>query len=324
MRRCFAALLALFLAALAFAPVAGAKLITIGSPLTGEFKENELEDDYTLVQTALSEPGALVRSPVSGLLVRWRAIELDEQGRYRIRVLRPAAGGAFTGAGTGPEEVIAKKTGGLSEFPVNLPIQAGDAIGLDVSDEGNYGSRLDTGAGVTGWSPFLGDGVTLVPPVKAEQLELALNADIQPAPSITAITPGRASFKGGTVIAIEGSNFVGVSTVAIGGVPVPFTTESEAKLSVVAPAVPKPGAAAVSVTTPAGTAVATTTLAYQACKVPNLTGKKTKAARKKLKAAHCKLGHVKRIAGNSGKVTKQKPKPGTLKAPGAKVKVTLG
>ncbi len=322
MRRCFATF-AIGFAVLAPA-AASAKPITIGSPLGGAFSEAEVEQDSTLVQTALSEPGALLRSPVSGIVVRWRAIELDEQGRYRLRVLRPAAGGAFIGAGTGPEEVLVKKTGGLSEFAVGLPIQAGDAIGLDISDEGNIGAREDPGSSATGWTPFLGEGVTLAPTVVPEHGELAFNATVQPAPTIAAVAPASGSFKGGTTVAIEGADFTGVSTVAVGGVPVPFTVESEAKLTVVTPAVPKPVAAPISVTTPAGTAVAATTFAYVACRVPNLTGRKTKPARKKLKAAHCRLGHVKRIPGSSGKVTKQKPKPGTLRAPGAKVKLTLG
>jgi hypothetical protein len=305
------------------APAANAGLITIGSPLTGEFRSTELEKDFTIQQTALSEPGALVRSPVNGIVVRWRALGLDEQGPYRLRVLHPAAGGAFTGTGTGPED-FAKAFPGASEFPVNLPIKAGDAIGLDISDEGDIAYNEDSGASVVGWTPFLGDGVTLAPTIPPEHGELAFNAAVQPAPTVTAVAPASGSFKGGTAVAIEGADFTGVSTVAIGGVPVAFTVESETKLTVVTPAVPKPVAAAISVTTAAGTGVAPTTFSYEACKVPNLTGKKTKAARKKLRAAHCKLGHVKRIPGSSGKVTKQKPKPGTLRAPGVKVKLTLG
>lgn len=308
--------------ALAVAPAADAKVITLGSPLTGTFTEAEVEENFTIEQTALSNPGVLLRSPVAGLVVRWRAIDLDDQGRYRLRILRPGAVGAVTGVGTGPETLA--KNGGLQEFPVGLPIQAGDAIGLDISDEGNIGARLDPGAGIGIWTPFLGDGVTLAPTLPSEPAELGFNADVQPAPTITAIGPANGTFKGGTNLAIEGTDFTGVSAVAIGGVPATFTVESETKLTAVTPAVKKPAAAAVSVTTAAGTAAASTTFAYEACKVPNLTGKKTKAARKKLKKAHCKLGAVKRIPGNSGKVTKQKPKPGTLKEPGAKVKVTLG
>jgi hypothetical protein len=62
------------------------------------------------------------------------------------------------------------------------------------------------------------------------------------------------------------------------------------------------------------------------CVVPKLHGKKLKAARKKVAKADCKLGKVTRkgTAGKRAKVVKQKPKPGTTRAPRSKVNVVLG
>lgn len=63
-----------------------------------------------------------------------------------------------------------------------------------------------------------------------------------------------------------------------------------------------------------------------ACEVPNLVGKKLKAARKALKKADCKLGTVTKkegATGKTGKVKKQSPKAGKVLAPGSEVKVTL-
>jgi hypothetical protein len=63
------------------------------------------------------------------------------------------------------------------------------------------------------------------------------------------------------------------------------------------------------------------------CMVPKLAGKKLKASRRKLGKAGCKLGKVVLKGGatpKAGEVVKQKPKPGTVLAAGAKVKVTLG
>jgi DNA-binding beta-propeller fold protein YncE len=57
------------------------------------------------------------------------------------------------------------------------------------------------------------------------------------------------------------------------------------------------------------------------CVVPKLKGKRIKPAKKSLRRADCKLGKVK--GPRSGKVKKQKPKPGKVLAPGAKVKLTL-
>jgi hypothetical protein len=63
------------------------------------------------------------------------------------------------------------------------------------------------------------------------------------------------------------------------------------------------------------------------CKVPKLAGKKLKGARRVLHAHHCKLGkvHLKPTATRKhGKVTKQKPKPGTTRPAGGTVAITLG
>ncbi len=59
-----------------------------------------------------------------------------------------------------------------------------------------------------------------------------------------------------------------------------------------------------------------------ACVVPNVVGKKLKAARKALKKAHCKLGKVNGPKKDSSTVIKQHPAPGKQLAPGSRVKVT--
>jgi hypothetical protein len=63
------------------------------------------------------------------------------------------------------------------------------------------------------------------------------------------------------------------------------------------------------------------------CVVPKLIGRKLKAAKKKLRAADCKIGHVgkrKGITAKSGRVVKQRPRPGKIRAAGSKVSVKLG
>jgi serine/threonine-protein kinase len=60
--------------------------------------------------------------------------------------------------------------------------------------------------------------------------------------------------------------------------------------------------------------------------VPKLKGLKLKAVKKKLSAAHCKLGKVKRKYSQhvrKGRVLSQKPKAGSLLANQAPVRVTL-
>jgi DNA-binding beta-propeller fold protein YncE len=63
------------------------------------------------------------------------------------------------------------------------------------------------------------------------------------------------------------------------------------------------------------------------CVVPKLKGKTLKAAKKRARKAHCGIGHVKKLEGataKTGKVVKQKPKGGKVKAAGYKIAVTLG
>jgi hypothetical protein len=63
------------------------------------------------------------------------------------------------------------------------------------------------------------------------------------------------------------------------------------------------------------------------CTVPKLEGKKLKAAKKKIRAADCKVGHVgkkKGVTAKSGKVIHQSPKAGKVLGAGSQVKVKLG
>ena len=63
------------------------------------------------------------------------------------------------------------------------------------------------------------------------------------------------------------------------------------------------------------------------CVVPKLKGRKLKAAKGKLRNANCKIGNIAKRNGataETGKVVKQKPKPGKMLPPGTKVAVTLG
>lgn len=80
-------------------------------------------------------------------------------------------------------------------------------------------------------------------------------------------------------------------------------------------------------TTGATPASPTVTPVTPSCTVPKLTGKKLKAAKKKIRAAHCKVGHVgkkKGVTAKTGKVVKQSPKPGTVRGAGSKVAIRLG
>jgi hypothetical protein len=313
---------------LGMATAAEAAPVTVGSPLTQAFESEEFAGIGTVALTSLPEPNAHVSSPVTGVVVSWHMIGAIG-GPFRLRVIRPTTGG-FLGAGSSAP--VTPTGPSLQTFSANLPIQAGDLIGIDnTNEEDRLGLAPEVpGAAFAAWVPALGDGITAPPKLSRPELELGLNAVVQPAPTLAGISPASGSIKGGTSLKIAGIDFANVSGVSFGGVPAAsFSVVNEEQLTAVAPTVKKAGAVDVTVTTVAGTTpvVATDKFTYKACVVPNLHGKKLKAAKKKLKKASCKLGKVKRhkgVTSKTGKVVKQSPKPGKQLAPGSKVNVTLG
>ena len=131
-----------------------------------------------MANVALVEPGAKLTSPVNGTIIRWRVTTAGlGTGTFNLRVLRPS-GGEFIGAGTSAGNVTSP---GPQTFTANLPIQAGDLIGVD-----SPGSPADVAAAqVTGskahtWFPPVPDGSMSGTGTDAPlNPELALNADVQ-------------------------------------------------------------------------------------------------------------------------------------------------
>lgn len=313
--------------ALGMTTAAEAAPVTVGSPLSGAVEEGVASGGSgTFLNLAFDEPGALATSPVTGAVINWHV--LNGVGPFRLRVLRPAGGTSYAAVASSGTVTA---SGGLQTFPAAIPIQAGDAIGLDINNGNKIGVYFGNPADVAAvWVPPIADGATQPYLGSENEIEVAYNAVVQPAPTLTAISPASGSIKGGTAVTISGTDFASVSGVSFGGVPAAsFSVASEGQLTAVSPAVKKAGAVDVTVTTIAGTTavVATDKFTYKACVVPKLNGKKLKAAKKKLRKASCKLGKVKfrgDATAKTGKVVKQAPKPGKQLAPGSKVNVTLG
>lgn len=316
-------LASMLLAALVVAASASAAPITIGSPLTAPFKPSSCTNSCTVVPTSFDEPGAVTTSPVDGVILRWRILDGSPSFQYRLRVISRPSTFDFTGSGI---SAPASPGGpGVQTFSTNLPIRAGQLIGIDLPETAPIGYLEAPGDTYAYFEPPLGEGAT-----QGSDLldgEVAFNAEIQPRPLISAIAPASGSFKGGTAVTIAGSDFAGVSAVTFGSVPAQsFTVVSESQIVAVAPAMLGPGAVPVSVTTVAGIASSATAFEAQACRVPQLKGKKLKRAKKRSRRALCKVGAVKKLEGattKTGKVVKQRPKPGKVLAPGAKIRVTL-
>jgi hypothetical protein len=167
---------------------------------------------------------------------------------------------------------------------------------------------------------------------------LGFNAVVQPAPVITAFGPTTGLVSVGASVVIGGTDFEGATAVKFGSIPAPsFTVNSEGQIVAVAPPAAA-GAVNLSVSTIAGTATSTQPFTYSSpappptpsssdCVVPNLHGRKLRAAKKRIRKADCKLGTIKEVDGvtaKTGEVVKQNPKPGKVLAPGSKIKVKLG
>jgi hypothetical protein len=298
----------------------------VGSPLTGPFFSTLTCGDVggcTWANTALAEAGANVTSPISGVIVRWRMAG-SYLGTFKLRVLRPSGGGQYTGAGT--SSPVDTKGTTTQTFTANLPIQAGDLIGIDYGNGKHLATAEVTGSAFGLWAPALADSAMGAPSPSAPNLEVLFNADVQPPPGITTLSPTQGSIAGGTPVLITGHDFSEASAVNFGTVPATsFRVDSETQITAVSPPGSQPGAVDISATTAAGTTAANVAdqFTYTACVVPKLKGKSLRADRKRLKKAGCKLGKVRGDKSKSAKVKKQSAKPGKVLPPGSKVNVKV-
>ena len=132
-----------------------------------------------------------VTSPVSGTIFQWR-VNTTGAGQFALRVLHPTTGGKYTGAGTSAQLV---SSSGAHLYTANLPIQAGDLIGLDIPDSstvGPVGRSSATGSTFVSWIPPIADGSPsgFADPFPTQ--ELLFNADVEytPTPASPPSSPG--------------------------------------------------------------------------------------------------------------------------------------
>jgi IPT/TIG domain/PASTA domain len=324
------AILAMALAtawALVAAVAAGATTVTVGSVLPPTFTSTPFGGVRTQFNTTLPETGANLASPVNGAIVRWK-VQGAVGGPFTLRVLHPNGSGAYTASGSSQP---AKPTGtGIETFSTQLPIRAGDLIAIDSSnatDEIGVATASGAGYGIFSAPPF--EGATNAPSSTKAGQEIELSAEVQPAPAITAVTPGEGSVLGGEKVTITGTNLNGASAVMFGEVPAAsFTVVNEEKITAVAPAQAKVGSVDVVATTLAGESPTnrSDSFLYRGCTVPKLAGKRLGQAKASIRGAGCTVGKVSKVKGpakKKGKVIKQNPKVGRLLAPGAKVAIKL-
>jgi IPT/TIG domain-containing protein/PASTA domain-containing protein len=329
---------AVAVAALSLCGAADAAVVTVGPSLTGTWESEECGfSACAFANDELAGTGANLLSPVTGAVVRFNVVGGETAGTYRLRTMHQVSSAAFLFS-RWSEPVASVPSAGIQSFPTLLPIEAGQAIGLSMSETASLGFLKGVGR-LSQWATE--------PPEKGQSLagssfpELAgFNAEVQPAPTIASLGTTSGPAAGGTAVTITGTDFENTTGVNFGSASAAsFTVESETQLTAVAPANASAASVSVAVTTIAGKAIASQTFGYVAppaptpppapvshCVVPNLKGKKLAAAKKALVKTKCKLGTVKKLAGattKSGKVSKQGAKPGSKLPVGAKVAVTL-
>jgi IPT/TIG domain-containing protein/PASTA domain-containing protein len=319
-----------FVAALAMAfgvSSAQASTVTVGSVLPIEYTSTPFEQVKTMFNTAIPERGANLTSPVSGAIVRWR-IQGAKGGPFYLRVLHPNGAGAYSSAGTSGGVTPAGT--GVQVFSANIPIKAGDQIGIDPTNPTDeIGIAPVPNASFGFIFPPPPDGATVAPNGTGAG-EIELSAEVQPTPSVTGLSASLGSIAGGTEVTIAGTDLNGASAVKFGELSASYTVKSDTQIVAVAPPSTEPGLVDVTVTTVAGTSAANSRsdgFNYQACVVPRLKKNKLGAAKTRLRNAGCKPGVVKKLGeatAKTGVVKSQNPPAGKILPPGSKVNVKLG
>ena len=159
---------------------AGATVVTIGSPLTASFAPVGSGSSATFVETQTPELGANLTSPVTGVIVRWRLLQFTG-GPFKLRVLTHVAGDTYTATGSSAPQTPSSTA--LQTYSTNLPIKAGQTIGIDVANVSDQlGLAFVTGATYGYFAPPIADGSTLPFSSTLTGREIGLNADIATVP----------------------------------------------------------------------------------------------------------------------------------------------
>jgi hypothetical protein len=316
---------------LILAGAAQAAVVVVGSPLTKTFKST-LTGAVSSTYTNRTLASGNATSPVSGVIVRWSILDATG-GPFILTVLRPGLPGFATALAASGS--VTPTSTDLQSFPTNLPIQAGDSIGLTIFGNTSAIGHA-TGTKIDIWEPALAIGESRQSDSVGNP-EIAFNAEVQIAPTVAGFSPSSGFTTGGGKVTITGTDFEGAGAVSFGSAPATFTVDSESQITATAPA--GTGSVPISVTTPAGTATAPLQFTYTSpppapappapaptCTVPRLRGKALKSAKRQIRAADCRVGMLTKKAGataRNGEVVKQVPRPGATVATDTKVQLTL-
>jgi IPT/TIG domain/PASTA domain len=327
-----------------------AEVVTVGTAMPMPPHENFgiVLDCNSCVLTSPSVPnGASDVSPVDGVIIRWHLNKaVPESGSsFRLRVLARHEEEYLEAGRSDPETPVGVSV--VETYPANLPIQAGQLIGLELE---NSQSKALLGNSPRAESvllePAIADGEAGTAPTWwdeawwAKEAIFPFNAEILPTPRITKVGPTNGPAAGGNQVVIEGANFAEVTSVSFGSTEATYTVDSESEVTATVPAGVGGSSVPVFVVTAAGRAEAAAGYVYEAsptgggdpaptsgCLVPRLKERRLKAVKQMLSRRDCRLGQVKvrhRATTRSGRVKRQSPSPGTMLPSGGKVAVAPG
>jgi hypothetical protein len=318
--------------ALASVPATGAQAqITLGQ-LAPEGATAGCSSQLDLTQfLSASKPEYVV--PDNGVLTSWSTRASAAGQTLTFKVFRPLSTGEFmVVAHDGPRQLQP----GINTFPIHIPVQPRDLIGLNPAGSTVLNPSVCEFAGSSEFDDIerfqLGDGAdgaALPLAGTGKGFRANIQASFLVPPEIDIFRRVElGSVKGGGRVVIHGNNFEEITEVKFDGVKAPrFTVDDEHQITAIAPPGRTLRGVNAQVVNPAGTATGPSDFFYSGCQVPKLTGKKLAAAKSRLRGAGCATGRVTRVRGSvrkKGKVVKQSPKPGTLLAPGAKVSLKVG
>jgi hypothetical protein len=318
---------------------AGARAqITIGQLPPGTPTTPCTSGPFDLWQSRVAA-GSGYTAPAPGMITSWSTTAAaggDQQ--LEFKVFRPnGANSVLVVAHDGPRKLTPNA---VNTFPVQIPVQAGDIIGLNdlnASLATPNACQFETGDlrdGLVGAGGNVSVGGTIPfnSAAAGDRFRMNVAARVLLAPTISSVSPATSPFRGGTEVTIRGSEFAEVKEVDFGRAPAfLFKVDSESQITAIAPGLtPINGIssidAPVTIITAAGTAFSPGSFSFRGCRSPRLVGRTLRAAVKLLRKAGCRPGTVKRhfgVTAKAHKVVRQRPEAGKVLAPGARINLTV-
>jgi hypothetical protein len=114
-----------------------------------------------------------------GVITGWHLKSGSLGNEVRLRLLRPAGGGKYTGAGTGAPQRITRDNPYVNDYPERVPVKAGDLLGIEATSQPLVLSNAP--GTVRGFNPSPADGATAAPSgTEPGARHLLISADVEP------------------------------------------------------------------------------------------------------------------------------------------------